>query len=205
MPQTFKNNYLYLQDGVPLESTVMFNSKALVYSAATTSPSGIEVLKGPGTALYGSDVMAAVIDVLSLAPTSTPTVDARMGGGMYGGRSLRVAVNGPLNDAQQVSVAIGYDGDDGWRDHCAWERLQGVARHHLALNGTTIEIMLLVTELRSEMTGQLSPTVFTNNPKDDGLAPAVSLDQATDDATFVRLRIAIRTPLSEATTLQITP
>jgi iron complex outermembrane receptor protein len=205
MPQSFKNHYLFLQDGVPLQSTVMFNSKALLYSAATTSPGGIEVLKGPGTALYGSDAMAAVIDVHSRAPRADPGVQARLGGGMYGGRSLRTEVTGAITDQQQASVAIGYDGEDGWRDHSAWDRLQGIARHRLLLGDAIIDTSLLVTGFRSEMTGQLSPTVYENDPEDDGLAPAVPLDEATDDATYIRLASAIRAPLGQEVWLEVTP
>ena len=205
MPQSFKNHYLFLQDGVPLQSTVMFNSKALLYSAATTSPGGIEVLKGPGTALYGSDAMAAVIDVHSRAPQSEPGKQARLAGGMYGGRSLRAEVTGAITDQQQASVAVGYDGENGWRDHSAWDRLQGLARHRLVIGDAIIDTSLLVTGFRSEMTGQLSPTIYANNPEDDGLAPAVPLDDATDDATYVRLASAIRAPLADDVWLEVTP
>lgn len=205
MPLSFKNHYQFLQDGVPLQSTVMFNSKALLYSTATTSPGGIEVLKGPGTALYGSDAMAAVIDVHSRTPQNEPGVQARLGGGRYGGRSARAEVTGALGDQQQASVAIGYDGEDGWRDHSAWDRLQGLARHRLLLGQTTIDTSLLVTGFRSEMTGQLSPLVYANNPEDDGLAPAVPLDEATDDATYLRLASAIRAPLADDVWLEVTP
>lgn len=205
MPQSFKNHYLFLQDGVPLQSTVMFNSKALLYSAATTSPGGIEVLKGPGTALYGSDAMAAVIDVHSRAPQTGPGMEARLAGGMHGARSLRAEVTGAISDQQQAGVALGYDGEDGWRDHSAWDRLQGIARHRWLIGEATIDTSLLVTGFRSEMTGQLSPTVYENDPEDDGLAPAVPLDDATDDATYVRLASAIRAPLAEDVWLEVTP
>lgn len=205
MPLSFKNHYLFLQDGVPLQSTVMFNSKALLYSTATTSPGGIEVLKGPGTALYGSDAMAAVIDVHSRPLQQERGVQARLGGGMYGGRSARAEVTGAVGERQQASVAIGYDGEDGWRDHSAWDRLQGLARHRLLLGQTTIDTSLLVTGFRSEMTGQLSPLVYANTPEDDGLAPAVPLDDATDDATYLRLASAIRAPLADEMWLEVTP
>lgn len=205
MPLGFKNHYLFLQDGVPLQSTVMFNSKALLYSTATTSPGRIEVLKGPGTVLYGSDAMAAVIDVHSRPLQQECGVQARLGGGMYGGRSARAELTGAPGDRQQASVAIGYDGEEGWRDHSAWDRLQGLARHRLLLGPAIIDTNLLVTGLRSEMTGQLSPLVYADDPEDDGLAPAVPLDEATDDAVYVRFASAIRAPLADEVWLEVTP
>jgi outer membrane receptor protein involved in Fe transport len=204
MPQSFKNHYLYLQDGVPLQSTVMFNSKALLYSQATTSPGGIEVLKGPGTALYGSDAMSAVIDVHSMAPPRDPALEARVGAGSYGARSIRLRGGGGLTPTQRANVAVAYDGDDGWRDHSAWSRLQGIARHHGEVAGAIIDTSLMATSFRSEMTGRLSPTVFKNDPTDDGLAAAVPLADATDDATHIQLSSAIRMPVGTAW-IELTP
>lgn len=205
MPQSFKNHYLFLQDGVPLQSTVMYNAKALLYSSATTSPGGIEVLKGPGSALYGSDAFSGVVDVHSRPLSAMPDLEARIGGGMFGGRSLRVEGGGTLSDTQQVGVAFGYDGEDGWRDHSAWDRVQGLARHRWLVGAATIDTSLLITGFRSQMTGQLAPAVYADEPEDDGLAPAVPLDDATDDATYVRLASAIRAPLGDDVWLEVTP
>jgi outer membrane receptor protein involved in Fe transport len=124
---------------------------------------------------------------------------------MCGARSLRAEGGGAVGGDQQASVAVGYDGEDGWRDHSAWERLQGLARHRLLLGEATVDTSLLVTGFRSQMTGQLAPAAYEDDPEDDGLAPAVPLDDATDDATYVRLASAIRAPLGDAVWLEVTP
>ncbi len=204
MPLSFKNHYLYLQDGVPLQSTVMFNSKALLYSQATTSPGGIEVLKGPGTALYGSDAMSGVIQVRSIAPPRDPTLSARVGAGTYGAKALRVSGGGPLTSTQRVVVSVAHDGEDGWRDHSAWNRQQGMVRHRSEIGPITVDTSLMATRFRSEMTGPLSPVVYRNNPTDDGLAPAVPLDEATDDATHVQASSTLALPVGAAR-IELTP
>ncbi|MCK4705738.1 MAG: Plug domain-containing protein, partial [Gammaproteobacteria bacterium] len=51
--------YLYLEDGIPTRSTGFFNHNAL-YEVNVPQAGGIEVNKGPGTALYGSDAIGGV-------------------------------------------------------------------------------------------------------------------------------------------------
>ena len=205
MPLSFKNHYLYLLDGVPVQSTVMFNSKAFAYSGATANPYGLEILKGPGSALYGSDAMSAVINVLSQPPSDVTSASVRAGGGMYGGRSLAASLGGPVSNQQAMNATVVYDGEDGWRDHSAWERVQSKIGHRVKIGATTIDTSIVATVLHSQMTGQLNQTVYSNNPTDDGLAPAVPLDEANDDATYVRVSSAVRTPIAAGMTLEVTP
>jgi outer membrane receptor protein involved in Fe transport len=205
MPLTFKNHHLYLQDGVPLQSTVMFNSKALAYSTATTSDGGIEVLKGPGTALYGSDAMASVVAVNSRRPTEQLGVRGRVAGGTYGARSINAQAMGAIAAGQALGVAAAVDGEDGWRHHDGWQRSQGVMRHHLDHGALRIDTILIATRLDSEMTGQLSPTQYRDDPSNDGLAPSVPLSEATDDATFLRLSSAWSLALAADIELELTP
>ena len=56
--------YLYLEDGIPTRSTGFFNHNAM-YEVNVPQSGGIEVFKGPGTALYGSDAVGGVINVLT--------------------------------------------------------------------------------------------------------------------------------------------
>lgn len=61
-PITTKAVYLYLEDGIPTRSTGFFNHNAL-YEINVPQSERIEVLKGPGSALYGSDAIGGVINV----------------------------------------------------------------------------------------------------------------------------------------------
>ena len=79
-PITTKPMYLYLEDGVPTRSTGFFNHNAL-YEVNLPQSGGLEVLKGPGTAMYGSDAIGGVVNVLTRAAPVTPLFDATMEGG----------------------------------------------------------------------------------------------------------------------------
>jgi iron complex outermembrane receptor protein len=66
-PVSYSPVYLYLENGVPTRSAGFFNHNAL-YEVNTALGSGVEIIKGPGSALYGSDAMGAVINSLVAPP-----------------------------------------------------------------------------------------------------------------------------------------
>ncbi|MCH2221276.1 MAG: Plug domain-containing protein, partial [Dechloromonas sp.] len=66
-PLTTGALYLYLEDGIPTRPTGFFNHNAL-YEINVPQSGGIEVSKGPGTALYGSDAIGGSINVLTRTP-----------------------------------------------------------------------------------------------------------------------------------------
>lgn len=59
--------YLYLENGVPTRSPAFFNHNAL-YEVNLAEANSVEVTKGPGSALYGSDAIGGVINVITSAP-----------------------------------------------------------------------------------------------------------------------------------------
>ncbi|MDH5638832.1 MAG: Plug domain-containing protein, partial [Nitrospinota bacterium] len=63
-PLTTAPVYLYLEDGIPIRSTGFFNHNAL-YEVNIPMADGLEVTKGPGTSLYGSDSIGGIINSLT--------------------------------------------------------------------------------------------------------------------------------------------
>jgi outer membrane receptor protein involved in Fe transport len=70
-PISTKPLYLYLEDGIPTRATGFFNHNAL-YEVNIPQSGGIEVLKGPGTASYGSDAIGGVVNVLTRPAPASP-------------------------------------------------------------------------------------------------------------------------------------
>ena len=75
--------YLFLEDGIPIRSTGFFNHNAL-YEINMPGADRIEVIKGPGTALYGSDAIGGTINVMTKAPSLTPEIEITPEAGEYG-------------------------------------------------------------------------------------------------------------------------
>jgi iron complex outermembrane recepter protein len=70
-PMTTKSLFLYLEDGIPVRTTGLFNHNALLEMnmAATKN---IEVIKGPSSSLYGSEAIGGVVNFITISPTKTP-------------------------------------------------------------------------------------------------------------------------------------
>ena len=93
----FFNNYLvrglqqtFLRDGLADGATV--NG----YARTLTGVERIEVLKGPGSALYGSTAPGGTINLVLSAPTSQPFFGASQSFGTFGTSSASVDLSGPM-------------------------------------------------------------------------------------------------------------
>ena len=89
-PLTTNPLYLFLEDGIPIRSTGFFNHNAL-YEINMPGADRIEVMKGPGTALYGSDAIGGAINVMTKAPSLTPGIEITPEAGEYGWYRLLVS------------------------------------------------------------------------------------------------------------------
>ena len=72
-PMTTKSLFLYLEDGIPIRTSGLYNHNALLEMnmAATKS---IEVIKGPSSSLYGSEAIGGVVNFITAAPTAIPVL-----------------------------------------------------------------------------------------------------------------------------------
>ena len=82
-PLTTQPLYLFLEDGIPIRSTGFFNHNAL-YEINMPGAERIEVIKGPGTALHGSDAIGGAINVMTKAPSLTPEIEVTPEAGEHG-------------------------------------------------------------------------------------------------------------------------
>jgi iron complex outermembrane recepter protein len=82
-PMTTRSLFLYLEDGIPIRSTGLYNHNALVEMnmAATRS---IEVIKGPSSSLYGSEAIGGVVNFITMGPTVLPTLKVSAQGNNIG-------------------------------------------------------------------------------------------------------------------------
>ncbi len=79
-PITTKALYAYLEDGVPIRSTGFFNHNAL-YEINIPQAGRLEVIKGPGTAVYGSDAVGGVVNAFTRDPSPHPEAEVFLEGG----------------------------------------------------------------------------------------------------------------------------
>jgi iron complex outermembrane receptor protein len=66
-PMNTNNLFLYLEDGLPLRTSAVFNHNALLEMNMAAAKS-IEIIKGPSSALYGAEAIGGVVNLITQAP-----------------------------------------------------------------------------------------------------------------------------------------
>lgn len=118
--------YLFLENGVATRSTGFFNHNAL-YEINIPQSDGIEVMKGPGTALYGSDAIGGVINVTSGAAPASPMVDVTAEGGSFGYKRALFST-GTTVGLNGLRLDVNVTDSDGWRDNTEFKRQSATLR-----------------------------------------------------------------------------
>jgi iron complex outermembrane recepter protein len=145
-PITTKPMYLYLEDGIPTRATGFFNHNAL-YEVNLPQAGGVEVLKGPGTALYGSDAIAGVVNVLTQPPPAAPEANLSVEGGAFGYQRLLATAGTPFSDGG-LRADLNLTRNQGWRDGSDYDRQSATIRwDHQGASGPTAHTVLTGTHV----------------------------------------------------------
>ena len=146
--------YLYLEDGVPTRATGFFNHNAL-YEVNIPAAGRVEVVRGPGTALYGSDAIGGMVNVLTRTPSGDPEGSLSGEIGSFGWRRLLLDGSTAVGEGA-MRGALNLTRTDGWRDATGYERQSGNLRWDTGFGGTTVKTILGVTHI-DQQTGANSP------------------------------------------------
>ncbi len=90
-PMTTKSVFLYLEDGIPIRTTGVFNHNALLEMNLASAKS-IEIIKGPSSAFYGGEAIAGAVNVITQsAPAYTSgSISTQMNGTGYKKTDLQI-------------------------------------------------------------------------------------------------------------------
>jgi len=119
-PLSLQPLFLFLENGIPTRSTGFFNHNAL-FEVNIPQAGAIEVIKGPGTALYGSDAIGGVINVETGVIPSESSGSALIEGGSFGFRRLLVS-GSRVTDQDGLRIDVNATQSDGWRRSTEYER-----------------------------------------------------------------------------------
>lgn len=164
-PLTTNPVYLYLEDGIPTRSTGFFNHNAL-YEINVPQASGIEVVKGPGTALYGSDAIGGVVNVMTRPAPLKPEAEISVDAGQYGWRRL-LTTGGNTVDENGWRGDLNLTHTDGWRDATGYDRQSATLRWDRALGtDATLKTAVSGSHIDQQTAGSstISETDYQNNP-----------------------------------------
>jgi iron complex outermembrane receptor protein len=154
-PITTKPTYLYLEDGIPTRATGFFNHNAL-YEVNIPQAAGIEVIKGPGTALYGSDAIGGVVNVLTRSVPSAPNVEATLEGGAFGYARV-LATGGLTRGADGVRADLNVTRSANWKEEAPFRRQSATLRWDHTGTGWNSKTVLTGSNI-----DQVDPPALTN-------------------------------------------
>lgn len=163
-PFTTNPVYLFLEDGVPTRSTGFFNHNAL-YEINVPQSAGVEVIRGPATALYGSDAIGGVVNVKTRQPPDRSELYASLEAGSFGWRRL-LAGGGAGYGAGGLRADINLTQTDGWRAKTSYDRQGATLRWDHGADTMAARTVLAYSKVDQE-TGANSPLIradYDNNP-----------------------------------------
>lgn len=164
-PITTSPVYLYLEDGIPTRSTGFFNHNAL-YEINLPQAAGIEISKGPGSALYGSDAIGGVINVLTRPAPLKPEVEVTAEVGDHGWKRVLLSGGNSVGD-DGFRADINLTHTDGWRDDTEYDRQSATLRWDRFLeSGASLKTVISGSNIDQQTAGtsKLSETDYLNNP-----------------------------------------
>jgi iron complex outermembrane receptor protein len=128
--------YLFLEDGIGVRPTGFFNHNAL-YELNIPMAGGIEVTRGPGSALYGSDAIGGVINVLSRASGLRPEISLLSEVGSFGWLRELASFSTGETRFGGLRAELNLTHTDGWRDQTGYDRQSGNLRWDWRLDEDT--------------------------------------------------------------------
>lgn len=137
-PMTTRSLFLYLEDGIPIRTTGLYNHNALLEMNMTAARQ-IEIVKGPASSIYGAEAIGGAVNVITQGPpayfqskistqinnTGYKRVDVQAGttfgkfgilvSGYYANRH-----NGPIGHSDFHKTALTVRGDYNFSEHTKW-------------------------------------------------------------------------------------
>ena len=160
-PISYKPFYVYLEDGVPIRPSGQFNHNALIeVNLAATDQ--IEIVRGPGSALYGAGAIGGAVHVSTPRPSATPTAEASVRGGSAGYGRVDATASTTTGSGTGV-YASGYVAGQrgGVREHSDYGKVSVSVRADRALApGTRLRATASVHSLTTDTDGSLDSTAF---------------------------------------------
>lgn len=161
-PMTTKSLFLYLEDGIPIRTTGLFNHNALleINMAAVKS---IEVVKGPSSSLYGSEAIGGVVNFITVAPAMVPVAKLSVQGNNIGYK--RTDLQTGFSAGRWGFALSGYYADkrNSFIDYTDFHKATFTARVDYHFNGKTSLInSFTVMDYYSDMSGGIDSIRFFN-------------------------------------------
>jgi outer membrane receptor protein involved in Fe transport len=193
-------SFLYLEDGIPLRAAGFANVNGL-FEVGYEQAGGIEVVRGPGSAFYGSNAVHGLLNVLSRAPSLELEREIDLSVGPHDLYTAKATVSDTVgNHGYRVNVLGTTDG--GYVSESGYDQQKVSLRHDYFGDIDSFKTLFSYTNLNQETAGYI--TGFKAY-EDESLSRENPNPEAYRDAKSYRLSTEWERELSDSSSFRLTP
>lgn len=188
--------FLYLEDGIALRAPGFANVNGLFEDIGPLA-GAVEVLRGPGPSLYGSNALHGLVNTRTPDPAATPSRLVAEAGrfGRYRGE---VVLARPGETVSSL-IAVSARHEDGWREAAGLDHVRALVRADGEARGIDWRFTAALVQLNQETAG------YAADYRDRAVARANGDPEAFRDAIAGRMSLALRGQAPEGWTWSLTP
>ncbi len=192
-------SFLFLEDGVPLRAAGFANINGL-FESVTEFASGVEVTRGPGSALYGSNAVHGLVNVLSPAPAGDEN-RLRASTGSFDRSTAKLETAFAIGDARGLAgFSASHEG--GWRAAAGLDEQKALVRLDAGFGGWATVTTATFTNLNQETAGFVTGRDAYRDP---ALRRANENPEAFRDARSARFQSRWKREFDEGAAVSVTP
>ncbi|MBE9538906.1 MAG: TonB-dependent receptor, partial [Proteobacteria bacterium] len=192
--------FFVASDGISLRAPGFCNVNQL-FEANAEQAGRIEVIKGPATALYGSNAMHGVINILSVPATDEVDHNIAVEGGPYDFYRAKYRYSNTVG-AHGISLRANGTSDDGYKDDSGYDQQKMTLRHEYNADDLKVRSVLNLSNLNQETAGFIKDYQAY---KDEDVKDSNPNPEAYRDAKSLMLYSRIDFTLNDSNELSITP
>jgi len=193
-------SFLYMQDGIPLRAAGFANANGL-FEVNSEQAEGVEVVKGPGSALYGSNAVHGLINVLTRAPSLELEREIDVSVGPHDLYKVKGTVSN-TQGAHGYRLSVNGTTDGGWIDDAGFDQQKLTFRHDYLGDVNSFQTTFSAANLNQETAGY---EVGLDSYKDTSASKTNENTQAFRDVKSARLATRWDHELSENAYFSMTP
>ncbi len=138
--------FLTLEDGIPTRPAGFCNVNQL-FELNTEQASAIEIVRGPGSALYGSNALHGIVNVL------TPTIDSGAEFGVEAGANDFRRVRARWSGDSRLLAALVFADDGGFRSDSGYQQTKLHLKTSSELHDGELTVSFSASDLAQETAG----------------------------------------------------
>lgn len=193
-------SFLFLEDGIPLRAAGFANVNGL-FEVNYEQAGGIEVVRGPGSAFYGSNAVHGLVNVLTRAPSLELEREIDLSVGPHDLYTAKATISDTVgNHGYRVNVLGTSDG--GYVSDSGYDQQKVSLRHDYYGDIDSFKTIFSYTNLNQETAGYI---VGFKSYEDESVSRTNPNPEAYRDAKSYRLSTEWERELSDSSSFRLTP